>query len=192
MSVSDSTYDRMAETFSKMEIRMPFLRKVYGIQSIQLLIILGLYCTFVLVDEVREFILKTPALFWTAIGLTLTMAIVLSCCGDILRKFPQNYIALFIFTLCEACLFATGSGTITMGVGIIVTLQIYWMLTLFTLQSKYNFNWITGFLIVLLDSLVMFGCLMRFGILSDQLPQGYIEHMGFASLGAFLFGDWCL
>lgn len=185
MSDPESMFDDGA-AFSEKAIRLGFIRKVYGILFVQLLITFGIVAIFTFVEVVKEFTSKTPALFWAAFGLTFAMVIVLGCCGDIRRKFPHNYIALFIFTLCEAYLLGTAAATFSttaVAVAIVVTLVIVLALTLFAFQSKYDFTMKGGLLMALLLSLIMFGILA--GIF-----QSYIAQMAYASLGALLFSAY--
>ncbi|XP_064097042.1 protein lifeguard 1-like [Macrobrachium nipponense] len=178
--------DGMAEAFSEKAIRLGFIRKVYGILFIQLLITFGIIAIFTYVDEVKTFTQDTPALFWAAFGLTLAMIIVLGCCGDIRRKSPHNYIALFVFTLCEGYLLGTASALFdakAVALAIVVTLVIVLALTLFAFQTKYDFTLKGGLLMALLLSLMMFG-------IFAGIFHSYIAEVVYASLGALLFSAY--
>lgn len=46
-------------------------------------------------------------LFWTTMAISLVLCIALFCFSKIARKFPINYIALFIFTVCSSYLISS-------------------------------------------------------------------------------------
>jgi hypothetical protein len=59
---------------------------------------------FTFVGAVKSFVQRNPAMLWAAIGVSFATIIVLACCGDVSRRYPYNFIFLFIFTLAEAYL----------------------------------------------------------------------------------------
>ncbi|XP_068235098.1 protein lifeguard 1-like [Palaemon carinicauda] len=186
MSDPENAYDVMAAAFSEQAIRKGFIRKVYGILFIQLLITFGIVAIFTFVKEVKDYAIRTPALFWAAFGITFAMIIILSCCGEIRRKSPHNYIALFLFTLSEAYLLGTASATfdtISVSVAIVVTLVVVLALTIFAFQTKYDFTLKGGLLMALLFSFIMFG-------MFAAIFQSHILDMLYASLGALIFSAY--
>lgn len=88
--------------FSSVKIRLNFMKKVYSILTVQLLITLGM--GFISVNTAfGDFQMQSPGLFIT----TSVFAVIISlgmvcCCRPLLRIVPINYILLFAFTLCEA------------------------------------------------------------------------------------------
>ncbi len=86
------------------DIRKGFIIKTYGIILIQLLISLFfVFLSFIpsvknfFISEKNPFISMFIILF---IIVTIAVCIVFTCCRDIARRVPINYILLFIFTLC--------------------------------------------------------------------------------------------
>lgn len=65
----------------------------------QLVVTFGMVAVFTLSKDVSTFALQTPALFYVALAGTLVCIIALSCCGNLRRRTPHNYIFLGIFTV---------------------------------------------------------------------------------------------
>jgi hypothetical protein len=83
------------------EMRLGFIRKVYGILSAQLLITFLLVCS-TFIPSVSEFFIKSFFLIYIFTPIGFIILIVLVCCKDFSKKVPYNYILLFIWTICEA------------------------------------------------------------------------------------------
>lgn len=112
-------------------------RKVYAILSLQLVVTFGIVAIFVFIPDVKQFAIDTPALFYSAIGITFVLIIVLVCGGNIRRRTPYNYIALCLFTIAEGYLLGCASATydaweVTLAIG--VTLIVTIGLTIFAFQ----------------------------------------------------------
>ncbi|KAB7507800.1 Protein lifeguard 1 [Armadillidium nasatum] len=125
--------------FSDKSIRHGFIRKVYLILCGQLTITFGLVALFTLNDDVKLFARNNQWLFWVALVTTFVCLIALSCCGNLRRRFPHNFIFLGLFTVCEGFLLGCASASFTaeeilMAVGI--TGAVVLGLTLFAFQTK--------------------------------------------------------
>ena len=83
------------------EMRLGFIRKVYGILSAQLLVTFLLVCS-TFIPSVSEFFIKSFFLIYIFTPIGFITLIVLVCCKDFAKKVPYNYILLFIWTICEA------------------------------------------------------------------------------------------
>jgi len=88
--------------------RVGFVRKVYGIVSIQLLItsIFVYLCTgpirSLFYDSARRTYYQAPfALFIICAVVSMIVSLFLTCYSSIARKVPTNYILLGLFTFCE-------------------------------------------------------------------------------------------
>ncbi|XP_042871651.1 protein lifeguard 1-like isoform X2 [Penaeus japonicus] len=169
--------------FSEKSIRLGFIRKVYAILCTQLLITFGMVAIFVWVPSVREYAFNNQWMLWVAICLTFAMVIALSCCGNLRRKSPQNYIALFVFTICEGYLLGVVSASYQgneVAIAIVATAIVTLGLTLFAFQTKYDFTMMGGMLFVFLIILLIFG-------ITAAIWSNKIVNMVYASLGALLF-----
>ena len=124
-----------------------------------------------------------PAILWAAIGVSFASLIALSCCPGVAQKSPGNYIALSIFTLAEGYLVGAVASTyntdavlIAVGGTVLITL----CLTLFAMQTKYDFTaWTSGMLVVLL-------VLIFFGIVVAISPSQIMRTL-YACIGLLVF-----
>lgn len=169
--------------FSEKSVRRGFIRKVYAVLSSQLIITFGIVAVFVLVPEVQKFAATNMVVFWVAIGITLAIVIALSCGGNFRRKTPYNYIALFLFTLCEGYLIGSAAATFqaqdvltAVGATIVVTIG----LTLFAFQTKWDFTLLNGMLYTTLLMLIFFGIMAA-------IMQSRVLYTLYACIAALLF-----
>ena len=90
-----------ADAFSDAAIRRGFIRKVYGILSVQLLVTMAVTGLF-FIPSVQGYASQNPWLLaFGFIPVFVCMMIVFACCDQVRRKSPGNYICLAIFTLAE-------------------------------------------------------------------------------------------
>ncbi|XP_030573370.1 protein lifeguard 1 isoform X1 [Drosophila novamexicana] len=169
--------------FDDQTIRKGFIRKVYLILMVQLLITFGFVSVFTFSKATQEWAMHNPALFWIALAVLLVTMICMACCESVRRKTPLNFIFLFLFTLAESFLLGIVAGQyqadeVLMAVGITAAVSLG--LTIFALQTKYDFTMCGG---VLVACLVVF---LIFGIIAIFIP-GQIIGLVYASLGALLF-----
>jgi len=139
--------------------------------------------TATLHDETRTF-LKTH--LWIAIiALVITFGtlIVLTCCENVRRKSPLNFILLFVFTLAESFLIAVSVSLyypeqVLLALGL--TILICFALTIFAFQTKIDFTVIGGFLIIAVIVLFV-------GTIVGIFFPGKMTTLIIASAGAILF-----
>lgn len=170
---------------AEQQVRMGFVRKVYGILSVQLIVTAGIIAPFVLVDDVKDFA-SDPSHSWliyTALGISLVTVIAISCCSNLARNYPTNVVLLGIFTLAEAFLIGVicsryDPETVLAAAGITCVLVI--ALTLFAWQTKIDFTLMSGCLFACLICLMLFGFLCYFF-------QSKIMNAVYCSLGVLLF-----
>ncbi|XP_030384804.1 protein lifeguard 1 isoform X2 [Scaptodrosophila lebanonensis] len=170
-------------SFDDQSIRKGFIRKVYLILMCQLLITFGFVSVFTFSKATQDWTMQHPSLFWIALAVLIVTMICMACCESVRRKTPINFIFLFLFTLAESFLLGIVAGQyqadeVLMAVGITAAVSLG--LTLFALQTKYDFTMCGG---VLVACLVVF---IIFGIIAIFIP-GKIIGLVYASLGALLF-----
>jgi hypothetical protein len=127
---------------SSIKIRLGFLRKVYGIVSVQLLVttlIAGAFLTF----ESISCHLANSWLFYGQYGLFITTCVLIYLMAKYKSIYPVNYICLAAFTVCEAPLvgiFATlyKAESIVLGFG--VTCALTTALAIYSMQSRRDFS----------------------------------------------------
>lgn len=167
-------------------VRLGFIRKVYGILAVQLLVTFGIVCIFSFVDSVKVAVQAHPAILYAAIGVSFACIIALTCCPGVAKSFPGNFICLAIFTLAEAYLLGTISSyysttAVTWSIGALVIVVLG--LTLFAWQTKIDFTTMSGSLFVILLAFILFG--IWCSIFRDK--SGVLSTV-YATLGVIIFG----
>ncbi|KAM4882554.1 protein lifeguard 4 [Thomomys bottae] len=125
---------------ASVHIRMAFLRKVYSILSLQVLLTTVMSAVFLSLESIRTFVHGSPALILVfALGsLGLIFALTLNR-----HKHPLNLYLLFGFTLLEALTVAivvTFYDVYIVLQTFILTTAVFLALTVYTLQSKRDFS----------------------------------------------------
>jgi len=181
---NDTSGDDGISSFSDKSVRQGFIKKVYAILFVQLLVSIAIVCLFVLYKPVNYYVKRNSAMFISAWVMTIVLMIAISCCESVRRSFPLNFILLGAFTLCEGYLVGVVSAhyqvdevLLAMGIVAVVTLGI----TIFAFQTKYDFTMMGGCLFVLVIVLFCFGILTIFF-------YSKILRLVYACLGALVFG----
>ena len=172
------------EAFSEASVRRGFMRKVYSILSLQILVTVGVAGLF-FIEPIKLYAQQNSWLMFIAFIPIIICMIVFSCCHQVRRQSPGNLICLGIFTVAEG--FMIGCATtvykadevlMAMGITVVVVLG----LTVFALQTKIDFTAMGGILLVAVL------CLMMFGLFALFFPYNPIVNIVYASIGAFIFG----
>jgi hypothetical protein len=152
------------------------------------MITFGIVLIFALSDGSKGFARSNPWLMWVGFAGTIITIITLTCCGDMRRKFPHNFILLGIFTLAESLVLGILTAhfetkIVVMAIG--VTAVVCVALTAFAFQTKIDFTVYYGAAYVFFIVLFMMGLVMMF----VKMP---ILHMVYSCLGALLFSFFLL
>ena len=107
-------------------------------------------------------------LFWTCLGITLTLCIVLFCFSKVARKVPLNYISLFVFTiltsylLASICIFQSPDNvmiaaalTLTVFVSLTVLTLFVKILSFIIMQTNFELTVLSGLLSILCHVLIV-------------------------------------
>jgi len=169
--------------FSDKKIRRAFIRKVYAILMVQLLITGGIIALFLYEENIARFSQEHPEMLYVSMAFTLVLTIVLACCHDLRRRWPMNFILLITFTVFEGWLLGTVCSLfqiedVLIAAGICAAVCL--ALTIFAFQTKWDFTGLGG---ILLASLVI---LMMFGFMA-VVYGGEILHLVYSALGALVF-----
>lgn len=170
--------------FQKRAVRMGFIRKVYGILALQLIVTASIVSIFVLTPSVKTFVRETPGVFYAAWVVTIVIMISLVCCDDIRREYPANYVLLGLFTLTESYLLGAVSSfydTPTLLMVLFMTATVVICMSMYAWQTKYDLTSKGGYLFTLLVVLVLVGICAA--IIPDRGAQ-----IAYAALGTCLFG----
>lgn len=171
-------------SFSEKTVRQGFIRKVYSILFVQLLVSIAIVCLFVLSPPVNSYVRRNQWMFWSAWILTIVFMIAIACCENARRSYPLNFILLGLFTLCESYLIGVVSAhykvnEVLMAMGIVAVVSL--AITLFAFQTKYDFTMMGGCLFVAVIVLLCFGILTIFF-------HSKILRLIYACIGALIFG----
>eukprot|EP00118_Oscarella_pearsei_P019346 m.204969 g.204969 ORF g.204969 m.204969 type:complete len:148 (+) comp39654_c0_seq39:448-891(+) len=90
--------------FSEKAVRMAFIRKVYVILGLQLLITTAIVLILSYVDTAKSYVNNNVWVMWTSFALAIVLIIFLVCFADLRRTVPWNYLCLFGFTIAESFL----------------------------------------------------------------------------------------
>ncbi|XP_067870550.1 protein lifeguard 1 isoform X2 [Heterodontus francisci] len=158
-------------------------QKVFVILGIQLLFTFGLVCIFTFSTDIRVYVLKTPALYYSSLGIFIFILLTLTCCGNVRRKHPWNLIFLAILTISLSYMVGmiasyhdTNSVMITLG----TTVTVCFAIMLFASQTRFDFTYCYSFLLVLSIVVLMFGFFCIFF-------YNHILQIVYGSVGALLF-----
>ena len=106
----DDSYEYMDEDNTeqqiKTNIRLGFIRKVYGIILFQLLITTIVIYFSIYSQVFAQFMVSSVGFFYLCVAGVFCTEIPIICCPSVARNVPLNYILLLIFTLCESYLVA--------------------------------------------------------------------------------------
>ncbi|XP_043093039.1 protein lifeguard 4 [Puntigrus tetrazona] len=175
----DFNYGTNVATAS-VHIRMDFLRKVYTILSLQIIITTAVSAVFMLCNPIKNFVHESPSLVLiSAIG----SLILLLALAVYRHQHPINLYLLFGFTLLESLSVATAvtfyEYTIVLQ-AFVLTSAVFLGLTAYTFQSKRDFSKLGASLFAGLWILII-ASFMRFFFYNDTME------LVFAGAGALLF-----
>jgi len=143
-------------------VRMGFLRKVYGILSMQLLVTTITACVLRFTPIIRSYVNQNHWMVLAAMALSIVLVIALYVKR---RETPTNYILLTAFTAVEAYtvgVVVTYYDDVVVIQAFILTAAVAFTLTMYTLQSKRDFSKMGGALFAGLCILILSGFVQAF------------------------------
>lgn len=171
---------------SDINTRHAFIKKVYTILFVQLLVTFGIVALFSLNESVKDYVQNKPDILWSAIIISLVLICALVCCRSVAKTYPINYFVLGCFTICEGYLLGTLSSyydTMVVFYAIILTIAVTFGLTIFACQTKYDFTGMGGYLVGALIVLILSSILLSF-LCMDTC---YMINMVYSAAGALIF-----
>ncbi|NXD37144.1 LFG3 protein, partial [Copsychus sechellarum] len=122
------------------KVRHAFIRKVYAIISLQLLVTVGIISVFTFVDPVRFFVKRNVAIYYASYAVFLVTYLVLACCQGPRRRFPWNIILLSIFVsrlgLARVVVPPLMHDTKAVLIAMLITAIVAIVVTIFCFQTK--------------------------------------------------------
>jgi FtsH-binding integral membrane protein len=167
-------------------LRKGFLKKVYGILSIQMLVTVGITALFVMDDNVKTYTQNNPWVVYTSIGVYLFSALAIICCGELRRKHPHGLILLGMVTLSLSVMvgvISTMYDTFTVMYAFIITAGTTVGLSLYACTTKRDFTMMGGALVAFCWIMLFSACLFWFFPPQETYQTWNIIY---GSLGAFL------
>ena len=158
-----SNDEELSEESIQIAIRNGFIRKVYSILSVQLIITFGAVFLFQ-IPLLKLFIFKNQSLAGNTLVFCslvfLTLFLVLVCNRNLSRTVPYNYYILFAITLCESLVCSIVSSLYSfqivataLALTIISTLAI----TFYACTTKTNFSYYRMGMFIVFSQLFMIG-----------------------------------
>lgn len=172
--------------FATTQMRNAFVRKVFGIVTLQLLITVAVAATCMYVPEVKLFVTRNRGMYYAAWGIAFAIVLVISCFEKARRSFPTNAILLTVFTLAEAYLV----GMITafhnveaVMLAFLVTCAAVAALTIFAMNTKIDVTkWGSMLMVVLVVLLVL--------VLLGIFWKSKTLYLAIAGIAAILFSAY--
>uniref|UniRef100_U3FYW5 Transmembrane BAX inhibitor motif-containing protein n=1 Tax=Micrurus fulvius TaxID=8637 RepID=U3FYW5_MICFL len=169
------------------KVRHTFIRKVYSIISLQLLVTVGIIAIFSFVEPVSHFVQRNIAVYYASYAVFVVTYLVLVCCEGPRRRFPWNLILLSVFTLAMG--FMTGTiasmySTKAVLIAMLITAIVSIIVTIFCFQTKVDFTSCTGLFCVLGIVVMVTGIITAIVLSFKYVPW---LHMLYASIGAIAF-----
>ncbi|OIT28180.1 PREDICTED: BI1-like protein [Nicotiana attenuata] len=169
------------------ELRWAFIRKVYSILSIQLLLTIAVASVVVTVHPIAHFFVSTGAGLALYIVLIITPFIALCPLYYYHQKHPVNFLLLGLFTIALAfavgltCAFTSGKvilESVILTTAVVLSLTVY---TFWAAKRGHDFNFLGPFLF---GALIV---LMLFAFIQLLFPLGRISVMIYGCLASILF-----
>uniref|UniRef100_A0A1D1Y5R6 BI1-like protein n=1 Tax=Anthurium amnicola TaxID=1678845 RepID=A0A1D1Y5R6_9ARAE len=169
------------------QLRWAFIRKVYSIVSVQLLLTVAVAAVVVFVHPIAHFFVSSPAGLALYITLIVLPFIALCPLYYYSQRHPVNFLLLGIFTLSLSfavgltCAFTSGKVILEAGIltsVVVVSLTLY---TFWAARRGHDYNFLGPFLFGSLLVLVVFGFIQL------VFPLGRISVMIYGALVAIIF-----
>lgn len=135
------------------EIRAGFIKKVYGILTVQILVTILLAIPFHRLPDLKEFVIANPALLWVAWGFAFIFILIITCFPGVAQTYPNNYLLLAAFTMVEAFIigiYTAMHNTMAVLIAAGVTCLITIVLSIYAATTKTDFSGMGIYLLVAL------------------------------------------
>lgn len=185
-AVTDASYQEheiLVSGFEDNTIRKAFIRKVFSVVTIQLLVTFTVVCVFTFSSTVKTAVQSN---FWVYLSSYIVFAVVGSCIAmfsTCSRTHPWNLLGLSMVTLSLSYMVGTVASyhdTAAVVIALGSTLVISFTIIIFSAQTRLDFTVCNGILLVLSIDLLMFGFFTIFF-------YSKIVHIVYGCLGALLY-----
>lgn len=165
------------------QMRLGFIRKVYGILLFQLSFTFLMCLISVLSPSFAKFQASNRILLYLSLAGNLVTAMIIICSRKLARQVPWNYVILGLFTFFEAYLVSTICGMTDPQIVLmaaIMTLTVTCALTLYACTTDRDFTVMGSMIFILLTILLLLGI---FGLFTSN-P---FIHVVYCSLGVLVY-----
>uniref|UniRef100_A0A5S6QYR1 Protein lifeguard 1 n=1 Tax=Trichuris muris TaxID=70415 RepID=A0A5S6QYR1_TRIMR len=171
--------------FDEKSIRQGFIRKVFLILSGQLLIVSAMVALFTYHTGTKLFVRHNLWLHWMALAVFMATYIAIGCCTNVRRRYPGNVICLGFLTLSLGYIAATTASfynTESVAIAAIICFLACLGVSLFSMQTKYDFTGCMGVMCVVGLVLFLFGIMCAIFTVFMKTPILMIVYAGFGAL----------
>ncbi|KAJ8491061.1 hypothetical protein OPV22_012782 [Ensete ventricosum] len=185
-----SLYPNMMES---PQLRWAFIRKVYTIVALQIVITIGVAAAINLIAPVRDFLLdRSTASFVAGVAIMILPFLVMLPMMYFSERHPINFVLLLLFTVCIG--FAVGLACTTRGGAAILeaatlTAAVVGGLTLYTFWAAkrgHDFSFLGPFLFAALLALTIFS------LIQVLFPMGTVTTRVFGCISAVVFAGFII
>jgi len=171
------------------QVRAGFIQKVYGILFAQLLVTAIVAYPFVGIPSVKLWAMQQGfAMIVVCLVLNIAFLCALSCCPDLARKVPTNYLLLFGFTATEGVLVGVICSVYTLNsilFAVAATSFLVGGLSCYAMYTKSDFTTMGPYLFAAMLVLAMFGLFLAF------LPIPFLQTVH-CCIGILLFSFYLI
>ncbi|KAI1901238.1 hypothetical protein AGOR_G00032240 [Albula goreensis] len=161
----DSTNSLLVSSFEDKTIRRAFIRKVFSVVTLQLLVTFSVVCVFTFSGAVRDAVQGNIWVYISSYIIFIVVALCLNFSSTLSRKHPWNLVALAVVTLSLSYMVGTAASyhsTTAVVIAMGATMVISFIIIIFSAQTRVDFTVCNGILLVLSVDLLMFGLLCCF------------------------------
>ncbi|KAM4727598.1 protein lifeguard 1 [Anableps anableps] len=180
---SETTPIMSSSSFEDETVRRGFVRKVFGILTLQMLFTFSVVCVFTFSSVVKKAVQTNLWAYLSSFIIFAVVAIALSFCRSFSRRHPWNLVGLVIVTLSLSYMVGTVASfhnTTAVVITMAVTLVISVAIIIFSAQTRYDFTIYYGVLLILAVDVVMFGFFCTF-------YYSHVASIAYGCLGALLY-----
>ncbi|XP_046883742.1 protein lifeguard 1 [Hypomesus transpacificus] len=180
---TESTPELASSPFDDKTVRRAFIRKVFGLVTLQLVVTFSIVSVFTFSSVVKKAVQSNIWIYVSSVIIFLVVSLSLIWSRSFSRKHPWNLVGLAVVTLSLS--FMTGtvasfhdSTAVVIAMG--ATLAISFSIILFSIQNCVSFTVCYGALLVILVDLVMF-------LIFCTFYYNNVLQIVYGCLGALLF-----
>lgn len=190
--IADTRRDRLDDShvFKSPNIRAGFIRKVYSLLLLQLLVTSAIVSLAFTSDSVQVFVKSNPALFVLAMVASLALLYALGCYPAVARRVPLNYVLFATFTLADSYVVAYLTihyDAATVLIAVLLTTVMVVSLSVYACFSNDDFTFLGGTLFVVGGVLLAMSLLAFF--IRNRILQLVVAGLSVILLGIYLIYD---